>query len=91
MPRNGDTTARGYGHDHQAERARWAPAVAHGVIPCTRCGHLIAPGAYWDLGHDDNDRSRWTGPEHRRCNRAAGARKGNRLRSTRHAITALRM
>jgi hypothetical protein len=29
----------------------------------------ILPGQDWDLGHDDYDRSRYTGPEHRRCNR----------------------
>jgi hypothetical protein len=64
------TNARGYGHVHQTLRKRWAPKVAVGSVTCARCGELIDPGEPWDLGHDDHDRNRWTGPEHRRCNRA---------------------
>lgn len=81
------TTARGYGADHRAERARWAPLVAAGNATCWRCGHPIAPHAPWDLGHDDWDRTRYRGPEHRRCNRTAAARKGNRLRRRTARVT----
>lgn len=81
MPRSGNTTARGYGRTHQLERKRWQPLVDRGTVTCWRCGGLIVPGTPWDLGHDDWDRSVYRGPEHRRCNRGAAARKGNRLRS----------
>ena len=61
---------------HRRLRKRWVPIVAQGRTTCTRFGHplfpdcpgLIAPGAEWHLGHDDFDRSRWTGPEHGTCN-----------------------
>lgn len=83
MPRTTSltTTERGYGADHQTERRRWEPIVRAGRASCWRCGRRIHPAAPWDLGHDDHDRTRYRGPEHRRCNRSAGARKGNRLRS----------
>lgn len=68
--------ARGYGVAHQAERARWAPKVDAGQVDCARCGEPIIPGRPWDLGHDDNDRSVYQGPEHRHCNREAGGRNG---------------
>lgn len=71
------TTRRGYGAKHQQERERWRPKVESGHVTCWRCGHPINPGQRWDLGHHDHDRTRYQGPEHARCNRAAGARKGN--------------
>jgi hypothetical protein len=91
MPRNGNTTARGYGSDHQAERRKWEPAVATGHILCHAdiCklvrqtgdpqARLIDPDQDWDLGHD-HVTGQWRGPEHRACNRADGARRGNRGR-----------
>jgi hypothetical protein len=82
MPRNGNTTARGYGAQHQSKREKLAPTVATGTITCARCGLLIAPGQPWDLGHTD-DRTSWTGPEHRRCNRVDGTRKTNASRRSR--------
>jgi hypothetical protein len=76
----GKTTARGYGHDHQKLRKRIAALVAAGKAVCWRCGYPILPGIRWDLGHSDVDRSRYMGPEHQYCNRAAAARRGNRMR-----------
>lgn len=65
------TAQRGYGAAHQAERRRWSVIIAtRGPIPCARgCGTLIHDGDDWDLGHTD-DRTAWTGPECRRCNRS---------------------
>lgn len=68
--RRPSSARRGYGATHQRIRARWAPQVAAGGVKCARCDEMIIPGELWDLGHDDNDRSRYTGPEHARCNRA---------------------
>lgn len=79
MPTQGGTTDRGYGPEHRAERERWRPDVEAGQVTChaTTClepDRLIRPGQAWDLGHT-TDRSGWTGPEHRRCNRADGGRR----------------
>lgn len=90
MPRRASTAARGYGAAHQAERKRWASSVAAGLVNCWRCGRRILPGMPWDLGHHDADRSRYMGPECRRCNRSAGARKGNRARRNRSIGTSVR-
>jgi hypothetical protein len=65
----GRTSARGYGTRHQTLRKLWAISVASGTVRCARCGLHIVPGAAWDLGHDDHDRSRYRGPEHTGCNR----------------------
>lgn len=78
MPRNGNTTRRGYGWTHQDTRARLAPTVQAGRATCWRCHRPIPPPppqhtcrkgcrspACWDLGHDDHDRTITRGPEHR--------------------------
>jgi hypothetical protein len=47
-----------------------------GFLICARCHGRIEPGDEWDEGHDDDDRSKWVGPEHsRRCNRRAASIK----------------
>jgi len=69
------TTSRGYGAAHQRERARLEPIVRAGGVKCFRCNEDIAADGPWDLGHND-DRTAWTGPEHVKCNRAAGGANG---------------
>jgi hypothetical protein len=85
MPSIGATGARGYGRSHKAERDRWSPKVDAGLVDCVRCGDPIEPGRPWDLGHND-ERTAWTGPEHRTCNRRAGGINGaavtNAMRKT---------
>lgn len=81
--KNGTTTARGYGNDHQALRRQWAERIKLGGVSCWRCGRPIHPTHAWDLGHDDHDRTIYRGPEHRHENRAAGARKTNAIRRAR--------
>lgn len=66
----GSSTQRGYGTAHRALREQYRPLVEAGRVTCWRCGELIAPHEPWDLGHDDNDRGEYRGPEHRDCNRA---------------------
>ena len=61
---------REYGRPHRKVRERLTPIVLAGRVRCARCGDPILPGEPWDLGHVDGDRSRYSGPEHRACNRA---------------------
>ena len=70
---------RGYDKPHRALRAELAPLVAAGGVRCAYCGEPIAPGEPWDLGHVDGDRSRYSGPEHRHCNRATSAHRARRV------------
>lgn len=69
-----------YSGPHQAIRRALLPD-AYGR-PCPRCGFPMLPGQALDLGHTD-DRAAYSGMEHARCNRQAGARKGNALRRAR--------
>lgn len=68
------SAARGYGSKHKKLREEWRLAVETGEIECARCGELIAPGQDWHLGHDDFNRSVYSGPEHAACNIAASNR-----------------
>jgi hypothetical protein len=72
-----------YGTAHKQVRARAAELVDAGAAACARCGRLIRPGEPWDMGHDDFDRSRYSGPEHRRCNRSTHGRASRPLRFSR--------
>ena len=74
----GSRIERGYGAEHQARRKAWASLVATGHVRCWRCGEYIPADAAWDLGHDDDDRARYRGPEHQACNRAVNARRISR-------------
>jgi hypothetical protein len=76
------TVARGYGANHKRLRRLWEPRVASGDVACARCGRLIVPGSPWDLGHADFDRAAYTGPEHRRCNRATAGRRRSGVRQS---------
>lgn len=76
------TGTRGYGYRHRQLRKSIKPHVDAGEAVCWRCHHPIQPGQPWDLGHDDNDRSIWRGPEHVACNRGSAATRGNRARGT---------
>lgn len=69
------TAARGYGAEHQRLRAEWKTKVEAGGVNCAHCREKIQPGTPWDLGHDDNDRTTYTGPEHRSCNRKHKAQR----------------
>lgn len=80
------------GRADQRARALLRPMVAAGLAVCWRCGKPIPADAReedWDAGHLD-DLARGGDPdderraaEHSSCNRSAGARLGNQLRSRR--------
>ena len=74
------STPGAYSGRHQATRRALLPD-AYGR-PCPRCGLPLLPGQDLDLDHTD-DRAGYLGFSHAKCNRAAGARKGNALRRAR--------
>lgn len=68
----GTRTERGYGPDHQTERARITKLINAGLtIHCARCHKPIRPGQPWALDHNDQ-RTGYLGPSHELCNDRAG-------------------
>ena len=78
-----DRASRGYGAVHKATRQRYAALVATRACGLRSLREPIAPGSPWDLGHTD-DRRDYSGPEHRKCNQLAGARRGAAVTNGRH-------
>lgn len=69
-------------------RAELKATVEAGAAYCTEliCLHpnrWIQPGQRWDLAHDRSQPGQYLGPAHARCNRAEGARYGNKRRKPR--------
>lgn len=84
----GKTNDRGYGRQHQLLRDSYKKRMARGEeFTCWRCGLPVDPTQPWDLGHDDQDRSVYRGPEHRGRECVAG---GNRATAGRKAPTTAR-
>lgn len=81
----GRTSENGYGKIHRRIRADYVRRMKAGEqFNCWRCGKWIDSEADWDLGHDDQDRSAYRGPEHVRCNRSSGTRSPAQLKSARY-------
>jgi hypothetical protein len=80
------TTTRGYGAQHQQERAKWVAIVDAGDTKCARCHALIKADQAWDLDHND-DRTGYIGPSHVSCNRSAGGRNGAAVTNSRWTMT----
>lgn len=68
-----NTTARGYGSQHQQLRKQLLEQFQPGQ-PCARCGQPITSKDDADLGHTDGQHA-YRGLEHAACNRAAGGRR----------------
>jgi hypothetical protein len=69
--RRGTRQERGYDAAHDRLRKQWKEQVDQCDVDCWRCGKPINPLLPWDLGHDDNDKTKYKGPEHVLCNRGA--------------------
>lgn len=87
MPRSHGTTAqRGYGQAHtQARRTALAILAEYPGQPCHHCARPMYVGMALDLDHTPT-RDGYRGLCCASCNRADGARRGNRARRhTEHA------
>lgn len=76
------TTDHGYDNRHKKLRARTQREVDAGHAYCWRCTKPIEPGSPWDLGHDDDDRTKYMGPEHVACNRATSTHRAGNIVDT---------
>lgn len=81
------TTERGYGAKHQKLRKQYQKVVDAGAAECWRCGKAVPPGSEWQLGHDDNDRSKYMGVECTYCNESTGGRNGAAVTNAARAMT----
>jgi 5-methylcytosine-specific restriction endonuclease McrA len=71
----GTRQQRGYDAAHDKLRAEYQARMDAGMeFTCWRCGRLIDISA-WDLGHQDQDRTRYAGPECVKCNRGTSTRR----------------
>lgn len=84
MPRKVKPAHYRGGYHIAAAKVR-AAANADPNTTCQRCGQLgRGPRDPWDAGHlRDGDPTSPLGPEHRSCNRSAGATLGNAKRRAR--------
>jgi HNH endonuclease len=80
------TAQRGYGWDHRTARHAALAAFVNGT-PCPRCGQPMHLGQHLDYDHlTPIALGGINSPKvlsHRHCNRAAGARLGNKLKAAR--------
>lgn len=87
----GTSTQRGYGSDHQKERARWQPAIDAGrgwcaEVICVEASRFIPPGSEWHLAHTP-DRSAYRGPAHAACNLSEAGKRGNKIARKGNRVT----
>jgi hypothetical protein len=73
-------SARGYGPEHQRQRAALKPVVDSGramcaEVICLEQSRRIEPGTPWDLAHTP-ERDSYRGPAHKRCNQNEASRRG---------------
>ena len=67
----GTRQERGYNAAHDQLRRTYQRRMNHGeTFQCWRCGDPINP-ELWHLGHDDNDRDTYRGPECPACSLAS--------------------
>jgi hypothetical protein len=73
----GSREARGYTNAHRELRKAFIPEHQAGTLTCWRCKQIIPANEPFDLGHDDEDRTIYRGPEHTRCNRSAAGKRAH--------------
>ena len=67
---------RGYDAKHGQLKREYQGDMDSGVVfTCWRCLEPVDP-KQWCLGHCDDDRSRYHGPEHPACNYATASHRG---------------
>ena len=75
----GTKTERGYGAEHDAERARIQALFDAGLtILCARCSKPIKAGQRWSPDHNA-DRTGYIGASHERCNLSAAGKASHGL------------